>query len=200
MIQPSLQSVPIIDIRPTQMCVGLFEVRKKRKQWQDEGRKKADFLGRHMIPVVLGPKKRFYNIDHHHLMRALHDEGVEDVLVNVIAKLDHLEKDAFWFVLDIHNWVFPWNAKGQRCDYSDIPKTVADLTDDIWRSLAGELQAIGGYAKETVSFSEFVWADYLRRNMKLKEVENDFNGSLKEAVKLAKSKDASYLPGWCGPK
>src|SRR5690242_21589330 len=40
------------------------------------------FLGQHMIPVVLGPKARSYVIDHHHLARALHDEGVPHVLTD----------------------------------------------------------------------------------------------------------------------
>jgi hypothetical protein len=30
-------------------------------------------------------------------------------------------------------------------------------------------------------------------------VETDFNRALKQAIKLAKSEDADYLPGWCGP-
>jgi len=53
-----------------------------------------------MIPVILGPKKRHYIIDHHHLALALHDEGVKHVAVTVIANLSALEPDAFWTVLD----------------------------------------------------------------------------------------------------
>ena len=40
-----------------------------------------------MIPVVLGPKSRHYVVDHHHLARALHEEGVKDVAVTLIANL-----------------------------------------------------------------------------------------------------------------
>ena len=35
-------------------------------------------------------------IDHHHLARALHDEGVKEVLVSAVADLRSLDKDAFW--------------------------------------------------------------------------------------------------------
>ncbi|MEI9890255.1 MAG: ParB-like protein [Caulobacteraceae bacterium] len=35
------------------------------------------FLGHHLIPVLLGPKGRPYVIDHHHLARALAEEGVK---------------------------------------------------------------------------------------------------------------------------
>ena len=86
--EPILKPVAIADLRPTQMTVGVREVKEKRKRWRDESNKNgAEFLGKHMIPVVLGPKDRHYVIDHHHLARALHDEGVEDVLVTVVKNL-----------------------------------------------------------------------------------------------------------------
>jgi hypothetical protein len=34
--------------------------------------------------------------------------------------------------------------------------------------------------------------------MKRKRVEKDFDAALHEALALAKSEDADYLPGWCG--
>jgi hypothetical protein len=200
MIEPLLHPVSLKDIRPTQMTVGMREVERKRKEWHGKGSKKdAEFLGRHMIPVVIGPRGHIYSIDHHHFARALHDEGVENILTNVVADLKRLDMDAFWFFMNIRGWVFPYNAKGERCDYADIPKHVEELEDDPFRSLAGELREIGGYAKETVPFSEFLWADFLRRRMRLKSVEKHFTDALKEAFDIAKSKDADYLPGWCGP-
>src|SRR3954469_9414530 len=89
--EPVLQPVPILSLRPTQMTVGMKEVKEKRKRlreyWKEHKSKKkqGEFLGRHMIPVVLGPDKRYYVVDHHHLARALHDEGIKDILVTVIA-------------------------------------------------------------------------------------------------------------------
>jgi hypothetical protein len=82
---------------------------------------------------------------------------------------------------------------------NDIPKSVSDLVDDPFRSLAGELRRAGGFAKETTPFSEFLWADFLRRRMKRKAVEGDFSRALEKALQLAKSNEANYLPGWCGP-
>jgi hypothetical protein len=76
---------------------------------------------------------------------------------------------------------------------------VNNLIDDPFRSLAGELRRTGGFAKDTTPFSEFLWADFLRRRIKRKLVENNFDRALETAMKLAKSQDAIYLPGWCGP-
>lgn len=198
--EPLLNPVPISELRPTQMTVGLREVAEKRRRWQEyDAEKKAAFLGAHMIPTLLGPKKRHYVIDHHHLSRALHEEGVKDVLVTVVADLHHLDKDAFWTVCDHKSWVHPYDHEGIRRDFADIPKSMSDLKDDPFRSLAGELRRSGGFAKDTTPFSEFLWADYLRRNIERKRVEDDFSAALEKALSLAKSKDAGYLPGWCGP-
>jgi hypothetical protein len=199
--EPILQPIPILTLRPTQMTVGMREVKEKRKRWRDHKSKKkqAELLGHHMIPVVHGPDDRFYVIDHHHLARALHDEGVRDILVTVVADLTMVDRDAFWVVLDDRKWVYPYDAKGERRHYRDIPKSVVDLKDDPFRSLAGELRRVGGFAKDTTPFSEFLWADYLRRRLSRKGVEQNFDKALERALALAKDKAAIYLPGWCGP-
>lgn len=198
--EPLLEPVEILSLRPTQMTVGFREVKDKRKRWRNVSkRKQALSLGRHMIPVVRGPDDRNYIVDHHHLARALHEEGVKDVLVTVIADLTMVDRDAFWGVLDNHRWAYPYDAKGVRRRFRDLPKTVADLSDDPFRSLAGALRRAGGYAKDTTPFSEFLWADYLRRRLSRKSVEADFDKAVTQAFDLAKSGEAVYLPGWSGP-
>lgn len=197
--EPVLHPVPITELRPTQITVGMREVEEKRREWEKKGDKAATFLGSHMIPVVIGPKKRAYILDHHHLALALHLEGVEHVLTSVVQDLGHLDKDTFWFVLAHKNWMHIYDAAGKLRTYADIPKSVAGLQDDPFRSLAGELRRAGGYAKDTAFYSEFLWADYLRRNMKTKLLADDFGEALKRALKLAQDPKADYLPGWCGP-
>jgi hypothetical protein len=86
--EPLLNPVPITELRPTQITVGMREVKAKRKRWREEGDTKgAEFLGR----------------------------------------------------------------------------------------------LAGGYAKDTTPFSEFLWADFLRRRMKRQNVEKDFDAALEEA-------------------
>jgi hypothetical protein len=198
--EPLLATVAITDLRPTQITIGLREVTSKRKHWREIGAKKGEnFLRRHVIPVVLGPKSRHYVVDHHHLARALHEEGVSEVAVTTIANLSKLDGDVFWVVMDNRSWLHPFDAKGRRCPYEDIPKSITDMVDDPFRSLAGELRRAGGFAKDTTPFSEFLWADFLRRRLKRKTVEQDFEVAVEKALELAKSLDADYLPGWCGP-
>ncbi len=198
--EPILTPVAIADLRPTQISVGMREVKLKREELRKRKSKKiSKFLGDHMIPVILGPRERCYVIDHHHLSLALHGEGIEHVLVTVIADLSALTLDNFWTVMDHRAWVHPYDAQGRRRDFSAIPKSITGLKDDPFRSLAGELRRAGGFSKETTPFSEFLWADFLRRRMKRSGVEKNFSGAMKQAIKLARSQDAHYLPGWCGP-
>src|SRR6204780_4605087 len=199
--EPILHPIPILSLHPTQMTVGMREVKEKRKRWREHKSKKkqAELLGKHMIPVVLGPDQRHYVVDHHHLARALHDEGVKDILVTVIGDLTMVDRDAFWGVMDNKRWVYPYDAKGERRPFKDLPPSIAGLKDDPFRSLAGDLRRAGGFAKDTTPFSEFLWADFLRRKMSRKSGEADFTKAIKKALALAKETDAVYLPGWCGP-
>jgi hypothetical protein len=199
--EPKVHPVPILELRPTQMTVGMREVKEKRKRFREQkAKKQREMIGQHMIPVVRGPDKRFYVVDHHHLARALHDEGIADILVTLIGDLTMVDRDAFWGVMDNKRWVYPYDAKGERRHFKDLPKSVKDLKDDPFRSLAGELRRAGGFAKDTTPFSEFLWADFLRRQMPRKLVEDNFAKAMEKALEAAKSDDAVYLPGWCGPR
>lgn len=198
--EPLLTPVAVRDLRPTQITVGMREVALKRRMIRSQSaRKTGTFLGSHMVPVVLGPKKRNYVTDHHHLARALLEEGIKDVLVTVISDLSGLDKEAFFVVLDNRGWMHPFDEDGKRRDYDAIPKTMADLVDDPYRSIAGELRREGGFAKDTTPFSEFLWADFFRRRIDKDAVAKNFDKAMKEALSLSKNKDADYLPGWCGP-
>jgi len=198
--EPRLRPIPVRELRPTQMTVGYREVMQKRRQWREQAEAAAGkFLGEHMIPVLLGPKERRYVIDHHHLARALIEEGVSDVLTTVVADLRHLKRDEFWTYVDNKSWCHPYDASGERRPFSDIPNRIADLADDPFRSLAGELRRAGGYAKDTAPFAEFIWADFLRRRIKTRSVVDSFETALARALVLARSDAAAHLPGWCGP-
>lgn len=198
-LQPLLHPVDLAELRPTQMTIGLAEVARKRREWaMREPEDKPDFLGRHMIPVVIGPKDRRWLIDHHHLARALHDEGVTQVLVSVVANLSHLKGEAFLTFMDNRNWLHPFDEEGRRRDYDAIPHHIAKLKDDPFRSLAGAVRRAGGYAKADTPYAEFLWADYLRRKIKRSKVTENIDGATMKALGLARAPDAAHLPGWAG--
>jgi len=192
--------VAIDDLRPTQMTVGLREVEARRAQWRKAGdEKQADILGNHMVPVIQGPRDRFFVIDHHHLCRALIEAGQREVEITVVVNLSRLEKEAFWVFMDNKGWLHPYDAEGKRRTWEDLPRRIADMADDPYRSLAGGLRRAGGFAKDTTPFAEFLWADFLRRRIKPNRVVRHFEKALDDAMSLARSRDADFLPGWCGP-
>ena len=197
---PVLYTVAIADLRPTQMTVGVIEVERRRRGWRKlAGVERHAYLAQHMVPTVIGPKDRRYIVDHHHLCRALHEEGEAGVFALTLADLSKLEKPRFWSFMDHKGWAHPYDAKGDRHAFEDIPRSVADLADDPYRSLATAVRRAGGFAKDATPFSEFLWADFFRDEVKVSAIRADFDGTLATALDIARTKTANYLPGWCGP-
>ena len=73
---------------------------------------------------------------------------MKSVYITVIADLSRLPKDHFWNMMDFHGWTHPYDSKGRRREYSDLPKTIKTMEDDPYRSLAGLLRTHGGFAKD----------------------------------------------------
>lgn len=201
-LQPVLRSVKIANLRPTQITVGMREVEQKRREWIAQRDSGGEFLGKHLIPAVIGPGKTYWIVDHHHLVRALYEEAVKEVLVTVLAKLKHLEHQRFFAFMDRKNWLHPYDASGEYRDWQDLPDHVKALADDPYRSLAGEVRRAGGYAKMPTPYTEFHWADFFRDRFRRSELEGDaaFGAALKSAIEMARSQDAAYLPGFAGPE
>ncbi|HUN92047.1 MAG TPA: ParB-like protein [Burkholderiaceae bacterium] len=194
-----LVRVPLDQVRPTQITVGYAEVRLKRDQWRKLARKERKHrLAQQWFPSILGPKGRFYIVDHHHLGLALLDDGVDHAWVMVLRDLSTVEPTMFWRLMEHHRWTHPYDAKGRRRGFEAIPGRLRDLVDDPYRSLAGMVRTAGGYAKDTEPFSEFLWADFFRPRIARARILRSLQATIDEAVVLARSSDASFLPGWTG--
>jgi len=100
--------------------------------------------------------------------------------------------------MDFHQWVHPYDQDGRRHDYEALPSHLTQLEDDPYRSLAGQARVAGAFAKDTMPFSEFLWADFFRLQINPEILLKDFAGALKKAIKLARTEQARYLPGWVG--
>ena len=92
-----------------QITVGLRDVDAKRKERRAKADQEGDkYLSKHTIRVILGAGSRCYVIDHHHLARTVHEEGVESVLITVVANPKQLDLDSFWFVFDNRSGMRPY--------------------------------------------------------------------------------------------
>lgn len=202
--QQHLEQVLVSDLRPTQMTVGMAEVAVKRSQWaQLKSKERGKLLLSHWFPAVKGPRDRFYIVDHHHLGQALVQEDVKSVWLMQLADFSTLELGMFWRVMEFHHWAHPYDEKGERREFSAIPKQLTQLKDDPYRSLAGEVRRAGGYAKDAEPYTEFLWADYFRPLFRKTDLRSNGGQGLPEtlvteAVALARNPKAQFLPGWSG--
>ena len=186
-------------LRPTQMSVGYSEVLLKRQQWRAlDKAKQAQFIADHLLPAVVGPKGKHYIVDHHHLGRALLDEGVKTAHLVVWADFSALAKDEFWLVMDHRQWVHSYDGRGRRKPFSAIPKALESLTDDPYRSLAAAVRMAGGFPKDQTPFAEFLWADFFRRRVPASLLRSDPDSALSAAMQVVHAKAAMHLPGWSG--
>jgi hypothetical protein len=196
---PSLASVRLGRLRPTQLTVGYAEVALKAREWarMPKKRRKAE-IDSHVFPAVIGPGGDHFIIDHHHLGIALLEEGIKDGCVAVLDDLSYLETPVFWRTLEFRSWCHPYDRRGRRCEYAEMPRRLADLQDDPYRSLAGLVRRAGGYAKDEAPFVEFLWADFFRPRVPARVIHREIGRATQVGLRLARSGEARYLPGWSG--
>ncbi|MEX3936453.1 ParB-like protein [Paraburkholderia phymatum] len=195
-----LHEVEVRRLHPTQITVGMIEVREKRDELSRLREPHLhDFLRAHPVPAVEGPNDKLYITDHHHLGRALSEEGIATGFFLVEADFSTLALDQFWTEMDRHQWVHPYDENGQRCPFDEIPKHVEHLRDDPFRSLAGYVRNAGGYQKTPEAFAEFLWADFFRKRISIGSGKEGFETAVRMGITLARSVDARGLPGYIGP-
>jgi len=196
---PTLARVRLARLRPTQLTVGYIEVTLKAEQWASMPRKqRQQEIEQHVFPAVLGPAHEYFIVDHHHLGIALIDEGIKQVQVAVLDDLSWLETAVFWQTMEFRSWSHPYDRRGRRCDYKDMPRHLNQLKDDPYRSVAGLVRRAGGFAKDQQPFVEFLWADFFRPRIPSRLIKREPHRAAELGLKLARSSQARYLPGWSG--
>jgi hypothetical protein len=191
--------IPLSLLRPTQITVGLLQVKHKRKGVRRLAKRPAElveFILEHPIRIVLGPAERAYVIDHHHLALALMKEEYETAPMQVEEDFSACSLKEFWKKMQAEKFVHPYDSHGKRKPLSAIPKELKELKDDPYRSLAGFVRMAGGFAKVETPFAEFLWADYFRARIPRDSVKDHFDKALKKALTLAHGADAKKLPGY----
>jgi hypothetical protein len=194
---PKLRKASLRSLHPTQLTVGMIVVRDKKKHLSElTAAQQQDFLHEHPLPAVVGPKGTLYITDHHHLGRAGIEAGIDCGFVCVEEDFSDRDLDKFWKAMNKNLWVHPLDANGVRHYYSAIPEHLDKLVDDPYRSLSGYVRDAGGYEKTPLAFTEFIWADFFRRNIPIEDVQADFEAAVEIALPLAQSHLAKWIPGF----
>ncbi|MCX5785763.1 MAG: hypothetical protein NTX59_08730 [Elusimicrobia bacterium] len=196
--QNTIFKCKISELHPTQLAVGLLEVKDKKHDLNKlSGHDLKKFEEENPEPTVKGPNGRLYIIDHHHLALALYDIGENNTYCSLEADYSKLTVNEFWARMNRQKWVYPYDENGSGpLPYSALPSTVAALKDDPYRSLASAVRHAGGYNKTPEPFAEFRWADFFRRRIAKHDLSDNFDDSVKKGVHLAHSEEAVGLPGY----
>ncbi|MFG1481117.1 ParB-like protein [Xanthobacter sp. V4C-4] len=192
--------VGIDGLHPTQLTLGMSEVKKRAKSMDGLAKDELKALiARKPIPHVLGPAGRLYMVDHHHLCRALLRIDVEKaVLGERVDDLSALDLPRFWQEMERRNLCWPIDVDGNRRPCVKIPSHVKDLTDNPWRTLARGVRG-RAYSNEDTPFQEFMWGNYYRSFMGTRLLEADIELAEDLAIKVSRLDEAQDLPGYLGP-
>ncbi|MFN3868292.1 MAG: ParB-like protein [Hyphomicrobiaceae bacterium] len=191
--------LPIDQLRPTQVTVGMRAVAAKRERVATRAAKRKKitrFLEKRPIPAVLGPGDGVYIIDHHHLSLALLQSEVPAAFVQVVSDFSSLGDAAFWRRMMSTGWMHPYDETGRRVRPHELPSAISSLRNDPYRDLAWSVREEGGYRKSPAPYAEFKWAQYFREQIPLVKLLRDYDRALETALTLARSPAAAGLPGF----
>ncbi|MCE1235145.1 MAG: chromosome partitioning protein ParB [Hyphomicrobiales bacterium] len=186
-------------LRPTQLTLGLDDVARRRAKIAQMNDRELDaYLEKKAVPHVVGPGGGLWMTDHHHLVRALWEEGKPTAILG--ERLDDwskLDVKSFWRRMDEKALCWPIDADGNRRPYAAIPEHVSKMTDNPWRTLARRVRG-DAFADLDTPFQEFMWGDYFRSFMSRRLIETDVDLAADLARRLARLSEAQDLPGWYG--
>lgn len=208
-------------LRPLQGAAGLGEVAKKIKDVTENPRDEMDGLEASPVKVVRGPDEAAFVTDHHHGALAFLGSGRHKgtcEFVNTPQNTPFTTKpEDFFLQLDEYDKIRLKNGKGERITAAELPRTLREMPDDPYRTLAWMVRKRDGYCRSKMGgrtdFAEFRWADWFRTQptlplaavtsatspaqwqRKKKEREDSQKPVLDEAVRLAMS-SGQGLPGY----
>ena len=197
-----------IQLYPTQAVVGDLEVRHKIGIIHSFKKKNVFelYLKKHVVPIIIGPPYNSgsgtcYIIDHHHFVKAImQTRRTPYIYAEWLENRRDMTKNAFWHLMVKNNWTYLKDENGKSIPPKRLPKDFFYLKNDPYRSLAWMTREYGGFNKVHVPFSEFLWANFLRKHVKIHAKDHHLHHALVKALKIAKSSKAKHLPGFKGKK
>jgi len=196
----TLCRLKVTKLHPTQFSVGMLLVQCRKTKL--EKKRLIELLKylkkkKNHVPVVIGPYRKFYITDRHHLCCALLHATTDDwsgkeqqVVVRVMRNdnKSQLTSEKFWQKMVTEKNVYPYNNKGIIVDNFGLElsyMTLTELKDNPYRTLSKWVREGCGYIKKsekrcvelkaistpgsTASFLEMYWAMYLQTQLAHKD-------------------------------
>jgi hypothetical protein len=105
-------------------------------------------------------------------------------------------------LMEFHHWAHPYNDKGERCEFSAIPKQLSDSRTTLSQPGRGGAQGRwlcqGCRALCRISLGRFLSPAVSQSDLRSSGGQGLPESLVTEAVALARNPKAQFLPGWSG--
>ncbi len=200
--QQELLRVAIADLQPTQMCVGLAEVRSRMQDFSRETpQQRLRYLQEKPVPLVRSRSGDLWMVDRHHRLRGLIEIDPEAVAFGyVVHDSENSEPHQVLKELQERGWLYLYDGRGLGpLAPTALPRRLPDLQDDPYRSLVWKLKKEGMIEPAPlIPFHEFRWGAWLRRRPLPPFSSTQLEPALATARSMVRSRAASHLAGWKG--
>ena len=155
-------------LRPLQGAVGMREVQQKADKIKKKPEKEEGKLAADPIKVVRGPDAQLFVTDHHHGARAWLLAGYSSGICSIEPGPSSTDPEKFWPELEALKKVHLENKDGVAIAPDALPKSIEQLPDDPYRTLAWMVRKENGFCRSLMKqkeFAEFIWADWMRNKL-----------------------------------
>ena len=200
----ALMEIPVASLQPTQLCVGMAEVRSRQIDFQAENRgERRHYLGSKPVPLVRNAAGEVWMVDRHHRLRALLEMEPNTTAFGYVAlELSTRDRSEVLAELERRGWLYLYDGRGLGpLPASALPLQLTGLQDDPYRSLVWKLKKEGVIEPAPlIPFHEFRWGAWLRSRSLPPFSSLQLEPALPAARALARSSAASLLAGWRGKR
>ena len=195
----------ILDLHLTQTFLGMLERDSREEKLKDlkknHPKEYEAYLKARPVPVVISPKGILYMTDRHHLVSALNEMGVKEVLVEVEGIFSpQTPDDEFQEEMKKRGWVCLFDENGKTITMDDLPQDITGARNSFHRSLAWLVKDKLPEAAPRKTFFENRRARFLMRHLGI-ELKNNANvkAAVPRATRLLKTSFPSEGVVACNP-
>ena len=195
-----LLEVPLQALQPTQLCVGMAEIRCRQLDFaNDDPKQRRRYLKRKPTPLVRSAAGELWMVDRHHRLRALLELDPNAMAFGyVVLDLAVAERHAVLEQLHQRGWLYLYDGRGLGPLHPmALPTSLSGTHDDPYRSLVWKLKREGLVeAAPLIPFHEFRWGAWLRsRNLPHFSCDR-LEPALPAGRALVRPQAPSHLAGW----
>jgi hypothetical protein len=198
-----LLEVALAALQPTQMCVGMAEIRSRQLDFaKDTPEERRRYLKKKPTPLVRSASGELWMVDRHHRLRGLMElDPAATAFGYVVLQVEVQARHLVLEELHSRGWLYLYDGRGLGpLSPAALPAQLTGTLDDPYRSLVWKLKREGVVAPAPlIPFHEFRWGAWLRSRTLPPFSSDRLEPALPAARTLARSAAASHLAGWIGP-